>query len=96
MSWWNGSNGVQNFYWDGKHNPSDHVCACDAAGECLSEMVKCNCDSAAPEWLSDEGVLTDAAVLPVAELSFGGLLFDSQAAQFQLGPLMCSGRKVSL
>jgi hypothetical protein len=47
-----------------------------------------------PEWLSDDGVLTDEAALPVAELLFGGLEFDSQAAQFRLGPLTCSGRKV--
>jgi hypothetical protein len=94
MCWWKGSTGVANYYWDGKHEPSEHVCACDAAGDCLNERVKCNCDSSAPQWLSDDGVLTDVDDLPVAELLFGGLEFDGQVAQFQLGPLTCSGRKV--
>ena len=95
MAWWNGANGVTNYYWDGQHNPTDHVCACDAAGDCLNERVRCNCDSGAPQWLSDEGVLTDASALPVKELRFGGLEFDGQEAQFELGPLSCSGRKVN-
>ncbi len=96
MTWWKGSNGVRNYYWNGKHSAYDHMCACEAAGNCMNKGVKCNCDSGAPEWLSDEGVLTDVAALPVTELSFGGLEFGSQEAQFQLGPLRCSGRKVSL
>ncbi len=83
------------YYWDGKHDPSEHVCACDGAGNCLSEVVKCNCDSSAPQWLSDDGVLTDRAALPVVELLFGGLEFEDQVAQFELGPLTCSGRKVN-
>jgi hypothetical protein len=95
MSWWKGSNGVVGYYWDGKHDPSEHVCACDGAGNCLSEVVKCNCDSSAPQWLSDDGVLTDRAALPVVELLFGGLEFEDQVAQFELGPLTCSGRKVN-
>ena len=94
LHWWTGSDGVNNYYWDDKHDPSEHVCACDAAGDCITERVTCNCDQAAPQWLSDQGLLTDANVLPVRELSFGGLEFDGQEAQFQLGPLTCSGKKV--
>ncbi len=97
VSWWKGSNGVKNYYWDGKHSPSDHVCACNNTGTCLSRRVKCNCDASTPRRLSsDVNVLTDADALPVAEISFGGLEFEGHAAQFKLGPLKCAGRKVSI
>ena len=94
MAWWTGSNNVVNYYWDGQHQPTEHVCACDAAGDCADEVVTCNCDVSAPEWMSDKGILTDMTALPVKELSFGGLKYDGQQAQFLLGPLTCSGRKV--
>ena len=94
MGWWTGSNEVTNYYWDGQHDPNEHVCACNETGDCLNERVTCNCDQGAPQWMSDEGVLTDSDALPVKELRFGGLEFDAQVAQFQLGPLTCSGRKV--
>jgi hypothetical protein len=57
-------------------------------------VYKCNCDSSAPEWLSDVGTLTKLSALPVKELRFGGLIFGSQEATFALGPLSCKGRKV--
>jgi hypothetical protein len=96
MPWWKGSNGVKNYFWDGKHSPSDYACACDVDGNCLNKSTKCNCNAGATGWSSDAGVLTDIDILPVAELSFGVLEFDSQVAQFELGPLKCSGRQVSL
>ncbi len=96
QSWWAGPNGVKNFYWDGRHAPAEHVCACNATAEgCVSDKVTCNCDEGAERWLSDAGVLTDAKVLPVMKVSLGGQLkSDWQNRRFQLGPLRCSGRKV--
>ena len=95
MAWWVGSNtSLQNYYWDGVHDSNEHVCACDAAGNCITERVTCNCDQSLAEWLADEGILSDSDALPVRELRFGGLEFDSQQAQFQLGSLSCSGKKV--
>jgi hypothetical protein len=91
--WWTGSNGTKHYYWNGDHSPDRHVCACGTAGTCVDSALACNCDAAAPQWLEDSGRLTSAAgSLPVVELRFGGLRFDGQAAQFQLGPLACSGR----
>ena len=95
LAWWQGSNNGLNYYWDGAHDPLTHTCACSDVRTCINEHVSCNCDSSAPLWMSDEGVLTDMSVLPVKELSFGGLVFDGQQANFQLGPLSCSGKKVT-
>jgi hypothetical protein len=92
--WWTGSNGTTSYYWDGEHGPDSHVCACDADGTCVEDEFACNCDAGAAQWFEDSGRLTSAGALPVVELRFGGLKFDGQAAQFQLGPLVCSGRKV--
>ena len=94
MAWWEGSNSVKHFYWDGQHSPNEHVCACSSTTSCISELVTCNCDQGAPQWMTDEGVLTDVNALPVKELAFGGLEYDGQQAQFELGPLSCSGKKV--
>ena len=86
--------GVKSYYWDGANDPNDHTCACGATDSCVTSFVSCNCDSSAPQWLSDEGNLTDMSALPVKELNFGGLIFDGQEAKFELGPLSCSGREV--
>ncbi len=94
FGWWSGRDGVKSYYWDGAYAPDEHICACGVDGSCIGDVHKCNCDSSAPEWLSDVGTLTNMSALPVKELRFGGLLFDSQEASFALGPLSCTGRKV--
>jgi hypothetical protein len=94
MCWWTGIDDSKNFYWDGKHDPSNHTCACAETGDCILENLTCNCDSSAPEWLLDAGNLTNMSSIPTKELRFGGLKFDGQRAQFELGALSCSGRKV--
>ena len=85
-----------NYYWDGSQPPSEHTCACGLNMSCVNDVYKCNCDSSAPEWLSDVGTLTNMSALPVEELRFGGLIFGSQQASFVLGPMSCTGRKVQV
>ena len=94
MGWWEGIDETMNYYWDGEHDPNNHTCACAVTGACVAEDLTCNCDRSAPEWMSDEGNLTSMNSIPVKELRFGGLEFDGQMAEFLLGPLSCSGRKV--
>jgi hypothetical protein len=89
MAWWEGLDGVKRYYWDGWRNPLDHACACNSTRTCISDHVTCNCDQNTPQWLMDQGVLTDPNALPVRKLSFGRLQYEGQQAYFKLGPLTC-------
>ena len=50
---------MKSYYWDGTNDPNVHTCACGATDSCITSLVSCNCDSSAPQWISDEGNLTD-------------------------------------
>ena len=77
-------------------NYGSHVCDCHyEADGCIDEETKhntCNCDANLPIALTDTGTITNTSALPVVKLFFGGLTYDMQQANFQLGRLKCFGR----
>ena len=80
------------------NNNGNHVCACHYSQEgCIEQETlntTCNCDAKIPAELFDQGIITNASALPITELRFGGLAYDSQSAFHTLGELMCNGKKV--
>jgi hypothetical protein len=71
------------------------MCRCGADKSCLDNQFVCNCDASIKDWKQDVGRITNPGLLPVTELSFGGLIsYFVDGAEFLLGPLACTGRKV--
>jgi hypothetical protein len=56
-SWWNDRNGNAKTFWAGG-NTDVHLCQCGLVGNCVDSSSKCNCDSAAPVQLTDDGIRT--------------------------------------
>lgn len=56
-AWWNNRNGNPQYYWAGR-NASVHTCQCGINHNCVDSSTKCNCDSAAPVLLYDNGEFT--------------------------------------
>ncbi len=95
LIWWVGRDKMKNSYWDGSHQPSEHVCACKKDLSCTRDLHACNCDAErADEWVADVGLLTNKTALPVTELHIGGMAGSHQAVQFELGSLVCAGQEV--
>ena len=89
---------VTSTYLSKGSNYGEHVCDCHYSdGGCMEEETKhntCNCDANLPVPLSDSGTITNTSALPVVKLFFGGLTYDMQQANFQLGRLKCFGRYI--
>ena len=89
---------VTSTYLSKGSNYGQHVCDCHYSdGGCMEEETKhntCNCDANLPVPLSDSGTITNTSALPVVKLFFGGLTYDMQQANFQLGRLKCFGRYI--
>ena len=58
---------------------------------CVAPPLACNCNAKVPDWLVDEGKITDKSRLPVTEFAYGPLDYDVQKAKVQIGSLKCSG-----
>ena len=56
-SWWNDRDGNEQYFWAGNNTEGIHTCQCGINGNCLDPAVKCNCDSAAPVPLVDDGIV---------------------------------------
>ena len=95
FGYWVDRNGKNQIYWSGE-NYGDHVCSCHFSEEgCVSEDTlsnTCNCDSNVPIRLFDEGYITNSSALPITELKFGGLNYESQSGFHTLGKLSCGGK----
>ena len=79
---------VTSTYLSKGSNYGQHVCDCHYSdGGCME-------DANLPVPLSDSGTITNTSALPVVKLFFGGLTYDMQQANFQLGRLKCFGRYI--
>ena len=58
---------------------------------CIHPSLACNCDAKVPEWLADEGKITDKNILPITEFAYGPLEYDARQASIEIGNLKCSG-----
>ena len=86
--------GTPQYFFDGDHR-NEHVCSCAEDDSCLSNEVTifpCNCDANLPIWAQDIGDITAKDLLPITEVFYGPLLYDSEKANFTLGRLRCSGK----
>ena len=92
---WVDLNGQDQIYWTGS-NYGNHVCSCHFSEDgCDSDDTlsnKCNCDSKNPTVLFDEGYITNSSALPIMELKFGGMNYESQLGWHTLGRLSCGGK----
>ncbi len=43
------------YFWPGNNKDGIHTCQCGINGDCFDNSLKCNCDTAAPIQLVDEG-----------------------------------------
>merc|ERR1712150_146004 len=88
-------NGEDQIYFTGS-NYGNHVCSCHFSDDgCIDEATlsnTCNCDSKAPRALFDEGYINNSTALPITELRFGGLHYDTQSGFHTLGKLTCGGK----
>ena len=95
FGYWVDRNGQNQIYWSGE-NYGNHVCSCHFSEEgCVEEETlsnTCNCDSNNPIPLFDEGYITNSSALPITELKFGGLNYESQSGFHTLGKLSCGGK----
>ena len=85
--------GTPQYFFDGDHR-NEHVCSCAEDDSCLSNEVTtfpCNCDANLPIWAQDIGYITAKDLLPITQVFYGPLLYDSEKANFTLGRLRCSG-----
>ena len=93
--YWVDRNGQDQIYWTGA-NYGNHVCKCHFSEEgCINEDTlsnTCNCDSKVPADLFDEGYIDNSTALPITELKFGGMDYESQSGFHTLGKLSCGGR----
>ena len=92
---WVDQNGQDQIYWTGS-NYGNHVCSCHFSEDgCDSDDIlnnTCNCDSKNPAVLFDEGYITNSSALPIMELKFGGMNYESQLGWHTLGRLSCGGK----
>ena len=65
-------------------------------GNCNNEKLFCNCDSKAPTWLNDTGLITNKDLLPITSFNYGPLKYDIEEGNVQIGKLKCSGLADSL
>ena len=97
FGYWVDRNGKNQIYWSGE-NYGDHVCSCHFSEEgCVSEDTlnnTCNCDSNVPITLFDDGCITNSSALPITELKFGGLNYETQLGYHTLGKFSCGGKVV--
>ena len=95
FGWWVDQNGEDQIYWTGSYY-GNHVCDCHYSMEgCISDDIlnnTCNCDSKSPVGLFDEGSITNSSALPIMELKFGGMNYESQLGFHTLGRLSCRGK----
>ena len=99
FSSWTDAEGQKNRYWDGNHTSSTEGCKCFSEKTCDSGFsasrninYKCHCDSYLPDAV-DYGILRSTSKLPVIQLHYGGSITPYSIINFQLGPLVCSGKK---
>ncbi|EFX87243.1 hypothetical protein DAPPUDRAFT_97326 [Daphnia pulex] len=90
-AWWNDRNGNSKFFWTGG-NTDVHTCQCGLDGNCVDPSTKCNCDSAAPVQLTDDGTITDKNVLPITRLNFGRTQLETSSGVHTLGRFECTGQ----
>ncbi|EFX87112.1 hypothetical protein DAPPUDRAFT_312655 [Daphnia pulex] len=90
-AWWNDRNGNAKTFWAGD-NTDVHTCQCGLDGNCVDSSSKCNCDSAAPVQLTDDGVIADKEVLPVTRLNYGRTQLETSSGIHQLGRFECTGQ----
>ncbi|KAG7488757.1 hypothetical protein MATL_G00038090 [Megalops atlanticus] len=93
--WWTSWDGQRVDSWGGAATGSRR-CACGERGDCDLGLSACNCDANDEVWRSDEGFLSDMALLPVREVRFG----DTQDVPLEMafhtiGSLRCGGHKSS-
>ena len=62
---------------------------------CFESSLSCNCDAKVPEWLSDEGIISNKDLLPITEFAYGPIQYDMRQANIEIGSLKCSGIKKS-
>ncbi|XP_046462614.1 uncharacterized protein LOC124208790 isoform X1 [Daphnia pulex] len=89
--WWNDKGGIAKYFWSG-NNTDTHTCQCGIDGNCVETPLTCNCDSAAPIQLSDDGVITDKTVLPITRLNFGRTQLETSSGVHTLGRFECTGQ----
>ena len=85
--------GEKQYFFTG-NNVGEHMCSCGESNDCLSDGVHhfdCNCDSNLPTFTNDEGFITSKDLLPITNVFYGPLLYDSQNATFTIGKLRCKG-----
>ena len=61
---------------------------------CLKDGVTikpCNCDARVPQWTNDVGVITAKDLLPIQEVYYGPILYNSVKANFTIGQMKCHG-----
>ena len=93
FSSWIGRTGMVNNYWHGNGSTTQTGCKCGLDKSCAKILhhTSCNCDSYL-ENMKDNGVLTSMDQLPVKKLNYGGAFSSFGSIQFDLGPLICSGK----
>jgi len=91
-SWWNDQDGSAKYFWAGANSKNNHTCQCGIDGNCVEPVMKCNCDSTAPEQLADVGVISDKEILPVTGLNFGRTQRQYSSGVHTLGRLECTGQ----
>ena len=93
FSSWIGRTGMINNYWHGNGSTIQTGCKCGLDKSCAKILhhTSCNCDSYL-ENMKDIGVLTSMDQLPVKNLNYGGAFSSFGSIQFDLGPLICSGK----
>ena len=95
FGYWVDRNGQNQIYWSGE-NYGHHICSCHFSEEgCVSEDTlnnTCNCDSNVPITLFDDGCITNSSALPITELKFGGLNYETQLGFHTLGKFSCGGK----
>lgn len=93
FSSWIGRTGMINNYWHGNGSTIQTGCKCGLDKSCAKILhhTSCNCDSYL-ENMKDIGELTSMDQLPVKNLNYGGAFSSFGSIQFDLGPLICSGK----
>ncbi len=78
-------------YWGGGPTDGSGGCACGITNSCYNAAYKCNCDANDDyATLTDQGYMTDKAVLPVKEVRFGDTGSSSEYIYFTIGKLECT------
>lgn len=92
LGYWLDRNGNKSNFFHGNLNPDQpHVCRCGMDQSCVLPELPCNCDAKEPNWLADEGVITDKNILPITEFAYGPMEYEMQKAKVKIGHLKCSG-----